>query len=302
MKCIDVSEFQGNIDWKKVKKDGIEGVIIRAGYGQNNIDDGFIDHIKGAIEAEMHIGIYWFSYAWNDSMAEKEAEYCIKAIMPYSDYIDMPIFFDWEYDSRRYAKTHGIDPDKGLITTMTRAFCEQIERLGFVGGYYLNLDYAQNFYNEEVLTPYKRWYARYTDIEQKNCYLWQCSDNGYVNGIKGKVDMDYLWGELVRPVHHDDTPTEELTEEPIFTIGNNYTVNVQSALNVRYGAGVGYDTVGYFNLTPDGQKHANYNGALLPETTVTCLDVEKNDDGSIWVRIPSGWVCAVNTDGTRYLV
>ena len=259
MKCIDVSEFQGRIDWDKVKADGILGVIIRAGYGKGNIDDSFYDNINGAIKCGMNIGIYWFSYAYNDDMALKEAEYCYDLIKDYKENITMPIFFDWEYDSRRYAKTHGIDPDKGLITTMTRAFCEQIERLGLVGGYYLNMDYAQNFYNEEVLTPYKRWYARYTDIEQKNCYLWQCSDNGYVNGIKGKVDMDYLWGELVRPVHHDDTPTEELTEEPIFTIGNNYTVNVQSALNVRYGAGVGYDTVGYFNLTPDGQKHANYN-------------------------------------------
>lgn len=302
MRCIDVSEFQGIIDWDAVKNDGIEAVVIRAGYGKGNKDGFFHSNIIGASEAGLHIGIYWFSYAYDDDMAKKEADYCNELVMPYKDSIDMPIFFDWEYDSMRYAKKNGVNPDKGLITTMTRAFCERIEKLGFVGGYYLNWDYSQHYYNEEVLQPYKRWYAYYSDIEQKDCYLWQNSDQGYVKGINGKVDTDILWGNFV---HKDETPTEELTtptETPIFKVGNIYTVNVQTALNVRTGAGVGYDTVGYYNLTPDGRNHANSNGALLPGTRVTCIDIEKNDDGSTWIRIPSGWVCAVAPGGVHYLV
>lgn len=312
MNCIDVSEFQGVIDWNKVKNDGIEGVIIRAGYGKGNVDDRFYDYIKGAINAGLHIGIYWFSYAYNDDMAAREAQYCDELISEYKSAIDMPVFFDWEYDSMNYATKNGVNPDKGLISTMTRAFCEAIEKLGYTAGYYLNMDYEKNFYNEEILSTYKRWYARYTKAEQKDCYLWQNSDKGSVDGIKGNVDTDVLWGELTPVVleTQDVPPADEKPQDkadsveiqPIFKVGNVYTVNVKSALNVRTGAGKGFDTVGYYNLTPDGRAHANAFGALLPNTRVTCIDVEKNDDGSIWVRIPSGWVCAVNTDGAHYLV
>ena len=83
-------------------------------------------------------------------------------------------------------------------------------------------------------------------------------------------------------------------------MGDVYTVDVRSALNVRTGAGLNYGTVGYYNLTPDGRAHANSFGALLPNTRVTCLDV-KEVDGNTWIEIPSGWVCAVY-DGNRYVV
>ena len=309
MNCIDISEFQGKIEWDKVKADGIEGVIIRAGYGKGNVDYRFHSNIQGASEAGLHIGIYWFSYAYDDDMATREAIYCNELITEYAESIDMPVFFDWEYDSMNYANRNGVYPDRGLISTMTRAFCEQIEKFGFTGGYYLNMDYANNYYNEEILSQYKRWYAYYSDIEQKDCYLWQNTDKGYVNGILGRVDKDVLWGEItasegeaVNNTLDETEATEEPQSEVIYKVGNTYTVNVQSALNVRTGAGIGFDTVGYYNLTPDGRNHANKYGALLPGTRVTCIDVEKNDDGSTWVRIPSGWVCAVSTDGTNYLI
>lgn len=312
MNCIDVSEFQGVIDWNKVKNDGVDAVVIRAGYGKGNTDGMFHDNIINASAAGLHIGIYWFSYAYNDDMAVKEAEYCNDLIKDFKESIDMPVFFDWEYDSMKYAKKNGVYPDKGLISTMTRAFCEAIEKLGYTAGYYLNLDYANNYYNEEILAPYKRWFARYIKTEQKDCYLWQNSDKGSVDGIKGNVDTDVLWGELT-PCNKDsvnNAPVNEKPQEtadsgakqPIYKVGNVYTVHVNSALNVRTGAGVGYDPVGYYNLTPDGRAHANRFGALLPNTRVTCIDVERNDDGSIWVRIPSGWVCACTADGTQYLI
>lgn len=310
MKCIDISEFQTNIDWKAVKADGVEGVIIRAGYGQNNIDDGFHDHIKGAIDIGMHIGIYWFSYAWNDSMAEKEAEYCIKAIMPYSEHIDMPIFFDWEYDSMRFANQSGFYPKKAQISTMTRAFCEEVEREGFTAGYYLNLDYSQNYYNEEILEPYKRWFAYYTNEEQKDCYLWQCTASGDVSGISGGVDVDILWGSLTPyKKKAEDLPTDsnegqeetQSESEGYYIVGDIYTVDVASALNVRTGPSTDYPTVGFRNLTADGKRHANSYGALLPGTRVTCLEVKEHNPSDIWIRIPSGWICAKSGEN-RYVI
>ena len=193
MKLIDVSYHQKNIDFDKVRKSGIEGVIIRAGYGQNNIDQKFNQYIQNAIKVGMHIGIYWFSYAYTEDMARHEALYCLQAIEPYRKYIDLPIFFDWEYDSYDKAQEHGISPSKTLITQMNVVFCETIKKSGYMAGYYVNLDYSKNYVNEDKLKQYKRWYARYISTPQtNNCYLWQYNTKGKVPGISVAVDMDIL--------------------------------------------------------------------------------------------------------------
>ena len=85
-----------------------------------------------------------------------------------------------------------------------------------------------------------------------------------------------------------------------YKIGNTYTISVRTSLNVRKGAGKKYAPVGYNNLTPDGKKHALITGALKNGTKVTCLEV-KTDGSSIWIRIPSGWICAVE-NGKKFVV
>lgn len=311
MKCIDVSEFQGRIDWNRVKADGILGVIIRAGYGNNNIDDRFHENIRGAIEAGMNIGIYWFSYAYDDDMARLEAGHCVGLLEEYKEHITLPVFFDWEYDSMKYAEKKGVKAGREVISTMTRAFCEEIELFGYTAGYYLNLDYSEHYYNEEILKPYKRWFAYYDNECIQDCYLWQTTSNGLVNGIEGNVDMDVLFGDLCVPKPQcdisTDTPEEEAGNDDMdgntanYIDGEVYTVDVSSALNVRTGAGIEYPRVGYDNLTPDGRKHANSWGALLPGTRVTCLEVKEYSPTDIWIKIPSGWICAVSGQN-RYVV
>lgn len=302
MKVIDVSEFQGNVDYEKVKADGVEGVVIRAGYGKGNIDDKFTNNIKNAIAAGLNIGIYWFSYAYTEEMARKEAHYCNDVINPYKEHINLPVFFDWEYDSMKYAKKNGVDAGKTLITAMTKEFCKEITDLGYSAGYYLNLDYSKNYYDEQELTEYKRWFARYVKTEQKDCYLWQNSDKGSVNGISGNVDTNILFGSIEQPKEEPavektplETPVKDATSESLpYIVGNTYTVDVKSALNVRMGAGTEYKLVGYNNLTPDGKRHAYSNGALMSGTRVTCLEVKVISSDFVWIRIPSGWICAIN--------
>lgn len=309
MRCIDVSEFQGEIKWDKVKDDGIEGVIIRAGYGKENEDERFLDNIKRAIDAGLHVGIYWFSYAYNDDMATKEAEYCLNYIRPFSEYIDMPVFFDWEYDSMNYAEKKGAYVGKELVSTMTRAFCEAIEKEGYTAGYYLNFDYSVNYYNEEILAGYKRWWAYYDDEPTQDCYLWQTTSGGMVDGVSGSVDMDVLFGSLCpRKDEAENVPSESAEgqeethseSESYYNVGEIYTVDVNSALNVRRGAGTEFALVGYAGLTPDGKKHANAWGALLDGTRVTCLDIVNRGDET-WIEIPSGWICA-KSGNTRYVI
>lgn len=309
MKVIDVSEHNGNIDYAKVKADGIDGVIIRAGYGKGNVDKKFTANITGAIKNNLKIGIYWFSYAYTEDMARAEARYCDEIIMTYKSLLEMPVFFDWEYDSMNYAEKKGAYVGKELVSTMTRAFCEAIEKEGYTAGYYLNFDYSVNYYNEEILAGYKRWWAYYDDEPTQDCYLWQTTSGGMVDGVSGSVDMDVLFGSLcprkdeAENVPSDSTEGQEEAHnesESYYKIGETYTVDVNTALNVRRGAGTDFDLVGYAGLTPDGKKHANAWGALLDGTRVTCLDIVNRGDET-WIEIPSGWICA-KSGNTRYVI
>ena len=285
MRVIDVSEHNGKIDWKKVKADGIEGVIIRAGYGKGNVDKKFTANITGAMKNKLNIGIYWFSYAYTVDMAKREARYCNDIIEPYKGILKMPVFYDWEYDSMKFAKKNGEEPGKKEITYMTKAFCQEISDLGYDAGYYLNLDYSKRFYDESMLMEYKRWFARYIKEEQKDCYLWQYSSTGKVAGISGNVDMDILMGKVEeKPVEKPQTSSER------YVVGKTYTIDVKTALNVRTGAGMQYSKVGYNNLTPDAKKHA-VGSALKSGTKVTCQKIQKVGKDT-WMKIPSGWICA----------
>ena len=197
MNIIDVSEHQGAINFKKVKADGISGVIIRAGYGKGNVDSCFTRNIDGAISAGIeYIGIYWFSYAYSVEMAKREAQFCNDVIAKYKSKINLGVYFDWEYDSFNYAQKMGVNPTKALITSMNVEFCKRITELGYVAGYYLNWDYSQNRIDESKLKSYKRWYAWYNSSKPLDCYIWQYSSSGRVNGVYGNVDMNELIGKV----------------------------------------------------------------------------------------------------------
>lgn len=198
MKIIDVSHHQGKIDWNKVRQTDVEGVIIRAGYGNGNVDNEFKRNIREVFDYGFtHVGIYWFSYAYSTNMAINEALECIKLIEPYKNRLDLGVYFDWEYDSMNYAKKNGVKPDKNLITCMNISFCNVLENNGYIAGYYLNEDYAKNYIMVEMLNKYRKWYARYSSkARPTNAYLHQYSSKGKVDGIKGNVDMNKLLAPL----------------------------------------------------------------------------------------------------------
>lgn len=211
-KMIDISYHNGSIDFKKVKAAGIEGVIIRAGYGQSTIDVMFKKYIKDALAVGLPVGIYWFSYAYTKAQAKAEALMCLSAINPYK--ITLPVFFDWEYDSMNYAKKHGVTPNKALITEMTKVFCEEIAKAGYKAGFYYNNDYKVNYYDLSALKGYVKWFARYTSAKQTDCDIWQYSSSGKVAGCQGNVDMDYLINTklLTGGKETSSTPTKSIDE------------------------------------------------------------------------------------------
>lgn len=190
-KGIDISYHNGNLDISKFSD--VDFVIVRAGFGKNNIDKKFKDYMKQLSKLKKKVGIYWFSYAYTEEMARKEANYCLNAIKNYD--IDYPIFFDWEYDSYNYALKNGVKPTGSLICKMTDIFCKTIKSSGYETGFYFNKEYFDKYYREFALAkPYYLWYARYNKEMGKlpvNVDIWQYSSSGSIDGTNKKFDVNY---------------------------------------------------------------------------------------------------------------
>lgn len=192
IKGLDISKWNGNIDWDAVKKAGIKFVIIRAGYG-THIDYKFEQNIKGAIDHDMIIGVYWFGYAYNDSMAINEAKICLKTIEKYNKHIALPIFYDYEYDSVNYAAKMGVRVNKRMVSSYTDNFCSVIEKAGYPAGIYTNIDYANRYFSRSVLDKYHTWIAQWTSscTYRYNYILWQRTDRYYIGNKK--FDLNYFY-------------------------------------------------------------------------------------------------------------
>ena len=201
-KLIDVSAHNGTIDFAKVKADGVQGVIIRAGYGFKTVDKCFKNNIKNALANGLHVGVYWFGYAYTVAQAKQEAEYVAKLLSDYRGKIDFPIFYDWEYDSFNYAKKQGVTVSKQLCSDMTKAFCEILENYGWYSGFYANIDYLNNFYNQATKDRFTCWVAQWsTKCTYSGQYgIWQYGaetnkiDNKKVDGVpSATVDKNYCY-------------------------------------------------------------------------------------------------------------
>lgn len=194
-KGIDVSNYQGKIDWHKVKADGVKFVIIRAGWGKTNVDPKFRANIEGAASAGLDIGIYWFLYALNENDIVLNAKKCQEVIEPYRRSINMKVWADWEYDSDNYyQKNKKVNLTKATRTEWVKKFCNEIKAKGFESGIYANPDYLKSKFND--ISEYPLWLAYYATSKGKyNPLIWQYSSKGKVNGIVSNVDMDIFYGE-----------------------------------------------------------------------------------------------------------
>lgn len=192
MNGIDVSSHQGRIDWNAVKAARIEFAIIRGGYG-NDIsqkDKRFDENMQSALAAGIHVGAYWFSYAFNADMARQEAAIFAQVMEPYKGCADFPLSFDWEYDSDKYARKNGVAADSTLITDMAAAFLEALEAAGWYATNYTNQDYYKNKFDSGRMNVYDLWLADYTGGPEYPCGIQQTGSTGRIAGISGNVDTD----------------------------------------------------------------------------------------------------------------
>lgn len=192
-KIIDVSTWQGNIDWSKVKADGVQGAIIRAGFGKvaSQKDNKFERNYTNAKAVGMPIGAYWYSYATSVADAKKEAEVCLSILK--GKQFEYPIYYDLEDPSMTGC-------GKSVLTQIATTFCETLESAGYYVGIYSNPNWLKNYLNYNTVKKYTLWLAHWGVSEPSyECGLWQYSSSGSVSGISGRVDMN--WG-------YQDFPTE----------------------------------------------------------------------------------------------
>lgn len=200
-KGIDVSRYQGNIDWNKVKADGVDYAFIRVGLrgyktGEINIDEKFEANIKGAHAAGVKVGVYFFSQAINVEEAIEEAEFVIEQLEPYADMVDYPVVIDVEKISSGDGRMNNLTREER--TQIVQAFCERIEDEGYTPMIYGNLEMFGLLLDMESLEKYEKWYANYDPTLLYFPYdfkVWQYSDTGTVDGIKGDVDLNISFKE-----------------------------------------------------------------------------------------------------------
>ena len=185
-KGIDVSKWQGTINWSKVKNDGIDFAIIREGYGKKSpsqIDKKFKENIEGAKNAGVKVGVYHYSYAESTDDAVNEAEFCLENIRGYS--LDYPVVFDVEDKEMLKLNTR-------QRTDICKVFCTEIEKAGYYAMIYTNKNWLNNYlYADELLSKYDLWLAQWNvDKPSYSCGIWQYSETGTVDGISGNVDLN----------------------------------------------------------------------------------------------------------------
>ena len=160
---VDVSTYQGTVDWAAVKDAGVDYVIVRAAYrgyetGRIVPDDLYEQNIRGAVDAGLHVGVYLYSQALSEDEAREEADYLLGLIegLP----VDYPVVYDQEEYTADQARTDGLTGEQATLNAL--AFCERVYDAGYIPMIYTNNDWAQNMYDMERLDHYPIWYADYT--------------------------------------------------------------------------------------------------------------------------------------------
>lgn len=195
MQGIDVSKYQGSIDWQKVRAAGIEFAIIRIGWAgyEGGIDEGkdptFDANMRGAIAAGIPVGAYVYSYCKTETAARRAAREAAALCAPYR--LTMPLVFDLE-DSATYTSL-----GKAAATAIADAFLDEVEKAGYYAMLYSYKSFVQTLLDMGKLAKYDFWLAHYTSqTDYKGPYgIWQYTSDGSVPGINGRVDMNIAYND-----------------------------------------------------------------------------------------------------------
>lgn len=200
MKGIDVSQWNGNINWAKVAKSDVDYAIIRVGYGDNYTyqdDTYFKKNVQGCIDNKIPFGVYIYSYAVNTTMAKSEANHVLRLINGLK--LDFPVYFDMEDNSQLNGTNSST---RGSIA---KTFCNAITAKGYKVGIYANLNWWNNYLTDKAFNNSKwyKWVAQYnSQCDYKGTYqMWQSTDKGLIDGVSsacGYFDLNFWFGKKIK--------------------------------------------------------------------------------------------------------
>ena len=270
MKVIDISQYNGAVDFGNLEADG---VIIRAGfrgYGKThglNKDKSFDANLVGNLKNGFKTGVYFVTQAITESEAKEEALYVLKMVQDYS--LELPIFIDSEDANGGKGRADHGKLSVAQRTAILKAFCETVESYGYKAGVYASQSWFNNYLKVDELRTYCIWCAKYSNTEPNiACDGWQYTSTGRVNGVKGNVDISvFKDAETIK-----DTIRDELTEPK----KTNYDI-AEEVINGKWDngderkrrlteAGYDYDSI-----------QAIVNSKVKPVTAPTYYTVKKGD-------------------------
>lgn len=220
-KGVDVSYWQKEIDWNKVKASGIKFAIIRCGYGNGGVDSYFERNVKECERVGIPWGAYYFSYAESVEEAKRELDNCLKLLKGKKP--SYPVYYDLEDEATTGSQSNS------TILKMAKVFVNGIEKAGYWAGIYANTNWFNTRLTDSWYDRKAKWVAQYND---KNTYkksygIWQYTSSGKVNGISGNVDMNYCYVDYPTKIKGGATkpsetkPTETIKSQDIR--GNDMT-------------------------------------------------------------------------------
>ena len=311
-KGIDVSSWQGNIDWNTVKNSGqVDFVIIRCGWGNNDSSQNDAYWLRNASECKrlgIPFGVYIYSYACNTSYAVSEADHVLAQLNAAGlspSQVAYPIYLDLEQQSKSNNRPCGIDNwnnevllSNGDLANIAQAFCNRIASAGYTPGIYANLNWWNNYLTSSVFDNYERWVAQYNSScwYEGNYSLWQYASDGTVPGISGYVDMNLDYANRTRNLSFASTSArgmvknttgKALKSEVTITLGGrtlkegtDYTLTYNNSSSAPVSAGT-YEVKAKGTGSYEGEKSLGkmtvYDAPSLKNTSYVLQNVANSN-------------------------
>ena len=235
---IDVSEWQGHVDFNAVKASGVKFVLIRAGYGRSasQEDRYFAEHYTQAKAAGLQVGAYWYSYAVSPADAANEARACLTVLG--NRHFDYPIYFDLE---EKWQFANG----RNFCDSLVKSFCSVLEQNGCYAGLYISRSPLQNYISPSVAQRYAVWVAEYGPCcnYNGNYGIWQHSSTGSVPGVNGNCDLDYAYIDYAAVINKKQPVTRKNPDELAVEVLNGQWGNGTDRQQLLTAAGYDYAVV-----------------------------------------------------------
>lgn len=290
MKVIDVSQHNGQIDFRQARESGVEAVMIRSSWGHFVEDIKFREFVRGCEDAGLPYGLYHYSYALNEQEMIREADGLVNLARQFAP--RMPVAIDME-DADGYKRQNGTLYNKELNTEICRYTCQRIEEAGFYPMIYANLDWMRTKLLPERFSRYDLWLAQWnTQGPSLPCGMWQYTSDGSVPGIRGRVDLNIAYKNY--PVIIGDNQE-----------GGQNIQWIAPFVTIQVVRGVGSRNVYYVrNAVIQGQVIAELKpGDSLP---VQAISAGFLADGYKWVQVSLGegvlGYMQVDLDYLRFLI